>query len=402
MPSLSLFDNRTLLASNFIVAAVFAVIFFGVTRVFPYVRGMRSIALSYLLVMPACVLLGAQREIPYFVSVIPANLLLMLAIYAMCDGIAQFCDSPRRTKQMAGLIVVALAAITWFTVVTDSIPIRIVLLAFATAIMRSIAAYNLLVRSSVSVNRKVMQMFSLFLALLAVSGLFRALHLVWQGSPRTFLEQSTSVTFMLGLALIYLSFSGCCFLLLASSELIISSRLASERDVVTGVLNRRGLEDRLQVEMDLMEANGQALTVCLLDVDLFKPINDMLGHNAGDEALGSLAQAILKSVRGRDHIGRYGGDEFLVVLPQTSAKEVHVVIDRLRNAISALPVVGGKHKLSVSLGFAEARAGETRSMLIARADAALYLEKSSGRGNRPNRTEDRLERETSEIVSGFA
>ncbi len=382
MLTLSLFDNRTLFASNFILAVVFAVIFYGVTRIFPYVRGMRSVALSYVLFIPACLLLGARGTIPYFASIIPANLFVMLSFFFLCDGIARFCDAPRWSRSTLMLIALTTAAMTWFTLGRDSITARILLMAFATGLMRGGAAWNLMRRSAVSVNRNVMRLFSLFLGLLALSSLFRALQMVWYGASPEFLEANAGLTLTLTLTLIYLSLSGCCFLLLASSELITSSRLESEADVVTGALNRRGIEDRLQMELDLMEDNGQALTVCLLDVDLFKPINDMLGHNAGDAALRTLAQSIRTSVRGRDHVGRYGGDEFLVVLPQTSSDDVPVVINRLQKAIAALPAIAGKHKLSVSLGYAQAQSGDTRTSLIARADAALYQQKSEGSGSR--------------------
>lgn len=374
MLTLSLLDNRTLFASNFIIATVFATLFYGGTRVFPYIRGMKSVALSYALAIPACLMLGARGQISDLFSILLANLLVLLSFLAMGNGIARFCHAPRTTRASVWLIAGTMAGLSWFTLEKDSILTRIVLMAIATFILRFVAGYRLLRRSSASPNKGVMRVFGGFLVLVSVISLGRALQLAWVGTTRDFMEVHEGLSLTLLLSLTYMSLSGCCFLLLSSSELITASQQDSEMDLLTGTFNRRGIEERMQQEMRNVRSGG-SLVICLLDVDRLKPINDNLGHNAGDMALRSISGALRSAVRPEDHIGRYGGDEFLVLVPTAGEPEITTLLNRLDHAIAALPELEGLVKLGVSWGCAQAELGETTSSLVARADAALYRNK---------------------------
>ena len=389
MPTLSLFDNRTLFASNCMLAAVFALLFMGVRRVFPYVRGTRSIALSYLLTIPACLLLAARGAIPYVVSVVLANVFVLGSFIAMYDGIARFCRVRLLTSQLVVLTSVTIGGVLFFTVIRDRMELRMLLVGALTALIRALSGYALCTKSAIPANRRVMRLFGGFLLALAATGLLRSLVVGFFGASQEFLRGDDSLTVSLGVTLLYLSVSGVCFLLLASSELVTATRLESERDLVTGTLNRRGIEDRLRKEME--RAHSKPLSICLLDVDRFKPINDTLGHNAGDRALRLLAEEISACVRGSDHVGRYGGDEFLVVLPETTADEIYGFTKRLRQAIDRMPELDGMHKLSLSMGVAEASEDDTGASLIARADAALYRDKRDRREEEEMRAAFRLE-----------
>jgi diguanylate cyclase (GGDEF)-like protein len=156
---------------------------------------------------------------------------------------------------------------------------------------------------------------------------------------------------------------------------------ASTRDALTGIGNRRMLMERLKAEAARAERMGRPMTIALGDVDRFKKVNDAYGHEAGDKALVEIAEAIRSAVRDYDLCGRWGGEEFMIIMPEIGASEGMLVVDRVRNAIAGLDMQIGEQalELSASFGIAERRQGESVSDAINRADAALYDAKRAGR-----------------------
>jgi diguanylate cyclase (GGDEF)-like protein len=153
------------------------------------------------------------------------------------------------------------------------------------------------------------------------------------------------------------------------------------RDELTGVHNRRYLISLIEKEKERGDRNGYAFCLCLLDIDFFKRVNDTYGHSAGDTVLRAFARTVQAQVRGSDSFGRYGGEEFLLMLPETPASDAVVLAERVRGAVEKLrPQYGeGEIALTVSIGVAEYRLGEAIGLTVGRADEALYLAKSSGR-----------------------
>lgn len=158
-------------------------------------------------------------------------------------------------------------------------------------------------------------------------------------------------------------------------------RDASQRDVLTGLANRRMLMERLREEELRSQRSGRPFVLAMVDVDHFKQINDRWGHEVGDHALSQIARVLQDSVRGCDLCGRWGGEEFLLLLTETALAEVQPLIERLRAAVRNLRIRHGDAEvtLTVSLGVAECRRGEGYSLVLNRADAALLVAKRSGR-----------------------
>lgn len=156
---------------------------------------------------------------------------------------------------------------------------------------------------------------------------------------------------------------------------------ASTRDALTGIGNRRMLMERMKTESARAERMHRPLTVALLDVDRFKSVNDAHGHEAGDKALVEIAHAIVASVRDYDLCGRWGGEEFMVIMPEIGAAEAAIVVERVRQAVMALEITAGDTRLalSASFGIAERLGGESVSETINRADTALFDAKRDGR-----------------------
>ncbi|HEU4376139.1 MAG TPA: bifunctional diguanylate cyclase/phosphodiesterase [Telluria sp.] len=153
------------------------------------------------------------------------------------------------------------------------------------------------------------------------------------------------------------------------------------RDELTGSHNRRHLIELIEHEKDRTARVGSLFCLCLLDIDFFKRINDTYGHSAGDVVLRDFAATVQRQIRDSDSFGRYGGEEFLLMLPETSLPEAITLAERVRLSIEklAFPAISPDLGVTVSIGVAEFRAGESIAQTVARADEALYLAKSSGR-----------------------
>jgi diguanylate cyclase len=152
-------------------------------------------------------------------------------------------------------------------------------------------------------------------------------------------------------------------------------------DPLTGVHTRGRILDVLTHEKIRFDRGADPSCVCLLDLDQFKSINDTLGHRAGDLALRSVAQVARAELRAIDFIGRYGGDEFLLVLVQTRLDGARECVERIRRRIAQSDWIGTgtSQRVTVSSGVTELRPGESLPDTLQRADAALYRAKTAGR-----------------------
>ena len=153
------------------------------------------------------------------------------------------------------------------------------------------------------------------------------------------------------------------------------------RDELTGAYNRRFLMETLARERSRSERLGAAFSVCLIDIDHFKSVNDSLGHGAGDTVLKQFAALAPRGLRGIDTFGRFGGEEFLIVMPGTDRQGALAAGERVRaaTAAAAFPGLPARRQLTITVGVATHLRGEEVSALLARADQALYQGKNAGR-----------------------
>ena len=151
-----------------------------------------------------------------------------------------------------------------------------------------------------------------------------------------------------------------------------NQRLQKEalRDPLTGVLNRRGILEVLSSVLKEAQRQDSLTSVLMIDLNDFKRINDTRGHAAGDEVLRGVAESLQTTIRAQDHVGRLGGDEFLVVLKATGAEEARQLVERVRHCTS---------EASLAIGAATSQGTDLAGVLVRRADEAMYVDKR-GRG----------------------
>lgn len=152
-------------------------------------------------------------------------------------------------------------------------------------------------------------------------------------------------------------------------------------DALTGLFNRAALDRDLNREVAKARRSGKSLCVAMIDADRFKNVNDTHGHSFGDVVLSKLAERFMECLRPSDLLYRYGGEEFMVLLPDTSKEQAQTVLERLRLRACTTPISKGESSViqSVSAGISELAAEESPLAAIANADQALYRAKSQGR-----------------------
>jgi diguanylate cyclase (GGDEF)-like protein len=153
----------------------------------------------------------------------------------------------------------------------------------------------------------------------------------------------------------------------------------SRSDGLTGLHNRRHLDQELVKEGNKARRHQQPLAVLMLDIDHFKHVNDQEGHPAGDRVLQEFATRLEATVRSGTIVGRWGGEEFLVIAPQTNAEDAATLGERIRKAIANHPVDLGDHSIPITVSVGGAVGVRPPVELVAQADAALYRSKDEGR-----------------------
>ncbi|MES2185565.1 MAG: GGDEF domain-containing protein [Pseudomonadota bacterium] len=166
-------------------------------------------------------------------------------------------------------------------------------------------------------------------------------------------------------------------ILMATDGLRAELERLATRDSLTAALNRGAILQACKDELHRFARGGRSFSLMMLDLDHFKQINDHHGHLVGDQVLADFAQRTRQLLRPHDRLGRYGGEEFLILLPETALDSANLVAERIRADVSCVP---GLPQCTVSIGLTTSRnAADTLDAMLARADAALYRAKDKGR-----------------------
>jgi len=368
-------DVRTVILLAGIMGGMMSVVLFFMRRNYPpTIRGLGEWATASALIFVSTLLLGARDAIPDLFSVVAGNMLLLAGLALFHVGSQRFLALPPWTRLWAGLILASLPVMVWYTSVEPHYGIRVLLMsllmilltaAHARTIMRhgirSLATFLCVAALLVQTIAQTVRFFSAF-GTTPDSSLFIL-------SP----TQTYFVT----------TYAFCMLLLCIGVVLMATDKLRAEfehlasHDSLTGTLTRRALIDACEQELERFRRKGRAMSLLMVDLDHFKTINDTWGHLMGDRVLTDFCARVSALLRRPDRLGRFGGEEFVALLPETSAEEARIVAERIR---AELETAEDQPRCTVSIGIATSRSDDaTIDAVLARADAALYRAKDAGR-----------------------
>ncbi len=335
--------------------------------------------LAVVLALPLILLRG---NIPDSLSVVVANVVLALGGAAYYAGCARFLGRrPQWPILLAGVAAVGVAVIYWRYAV-DSIPMRVFSTTLFSAAFCTGLVWMLLRHSPAGRPTYPYRVTAVIAFVFGACQLVRGIYFLTldaASSPSMFATAGSVLLLVVAAAIMpILSMSA---MLMVHDALLADARDAANRDFLTGALSRQGFEALARRHVGRVQRHAGPLALLILDLDHFKRINDTLGHAAGDAVLRAFVQMAQAQLRPTDVLGRIGGEEFALLLPDTDSSSAMHLAERLRKAAAAHVVTAGAQSCSYSIsgGVAAWHPGESFDRLSARADRALYDAKHQGR-----------------------
>ncbi|BBF85883.1 hypothetical protein DLM_2268 [Aquitalea magnusonii] len=344
--------------------------------------GAREWLLANVAVVIYLPLLGLRGLIPDSISIVVANGILALSVALYYAGCAYFLGQPARWNWLLGGALLQVLAVTYWRYGNDSLPMRVMAISAYSAAVCTATAYLMLKhyrgrRSSVHYRLLTVLACVFALTQLVRSVYFYTLH----PAPTNIMLASGWNIMLLCLGAAIMPALSMAAVLMLHESLQTEAENAANRDFMTGALSRKHLFTIGQQQILHAAATHQPLTLLLIDLDHFKAINDTYGHAAGDEVLRAFADMVRGHLRSRDALGRLGGEEFAIMLPDTTVEAAWQVAERLRQQAQQHLVCSsfGHCRYSISIGVAGWHGGESFDQLCRRADQALYEAKNHGR-----------------------
>jgi diguanylate cyclase (GGDEF)-like protein len=369
----------TLLVCSTFGSLLYAYAFFRIWGTHPSLRGAGSFALAFLVNSIAgafVTFLPDTSPKPTFFNTALGDSLAFVSLAFLLIGIGQFFGTRRPIPIAWLLVLVGFAFNIYFTSFHDSLNARLLINGVGNTIFRSLIGVELLRQPRRKHVRTLSGVVLFYAALSLISVCDLLAHPVTGDATQWLLKSQGVQSIAMFLLFIFIITVGQLLFLLLNGELVREIEAEATRDFLTDTLNRRGAGRTLTAEILRAQRAGTPLTVSLVDLDHFKRINDTLGHAEGDNALTFVASAIKKSIRATDSVGRFGGDEFIVLFPNAASEDVHAVMQRVHQETAAFP---GSVPVTLSVGIASLAPTDTASTLLARVDKALYDAKQSGR-----------------------
>jgi len=365
-------DLRSLTAMAGMMGAVMGIVLLGLRRNYPAtIKGLLPWGLAPLVCAASTLFYGLDGLLPEALVALGGNALLLSGCGLFYVGSQRFYGRASNWPLWLGIGIIGLLVLSWFLLVQPDYRIRVLIFTGIMAAM--VVAHTRLLWQQ---GRGFAPRFTAaVLAVQAAVLLGRALSSLYVDTPDTArFAPSPLQTAYIAVYSFSVLLLGIGVLLMASERLRAEFEHIATHDGLTGALTRRALLAAGEQELARWQRYGRPLSLLLLDIDHFKRINDGQGHLAGDRVLIDVVAVLGQTLRHADRLGRYGGEEFIMLLPETEAPAALLVAERMREAVAR----GGA--CTASIGVSSLQAGDRDlDALLARADAALYRAKAQGR-----------------------
>ena len=367
-----------IIASSLMMAASMAVVGWGRRR-----DGLGRWAAALLVNAIGHLLIMLRGLIPDVLSIVVGNLMLSSVFVGMIAAVYQFQGRPVR---WALLLAPPLLVLVFVSVFIDNFPARVSFVGLVIGLQAVWALLAALSHRHATVGRGQWLLVA-GLSLEAVVLGVRALVAISTHSEATNILQSSALqtlTFLATFSVVLVSSVG--FVFMSRDRADENNRVLAALDPLTGVANRRSLIAALDRDVARAQRMREPMALMMVDIDHFKDVNDQYGHPAGDRVLCSVVNVLRQRVRAQDLVGRYGGEEFMVLLPDTGltgaqqlARALCKAVEESRCPADGVPGPGIAVTVSIGVFGGRLESGDSWDMLIAAADRALYQAKNNGR-----------------------
>ena len=367
-----------IIASSLMMAASMAVVGWGRRR-----DGLGRWAAALLVNAIGHLLIMLRGLIPDVLSIVVGNLMLSSVFVGMIAAVYQFQGRPVR---WARLLAPPLLALVFVSVFIDNFPARVSFVGLVIGLQAVWALLAALSHRHATVGRGQWLLVAGLLLEAVVLGV-RALVAISTHSEATNILQSSALqtlTFLATFSVVLVSSVG--FVFMSRDRADENNRVLAALDPLTGVANRRSLIAALDRDVARAQRMREPMALMMVDIDHFKDVNDRYGHPAGDRVLCSVVNVLRQRVRAQDLVGRYGGEEFMVLLPDTGltgaqqlARALCKAVEESRCPADGVPGPGIAVTVSIGVFGGRLESGDSWDMLIAAADRALYQAKNNGR-----------------------
>jgi diguanylate cyclase (GGDEF)-like protein len=369
-------DLRSITVMSGALALMVSVVLMFLRLSYPKsIRGLGLWSAAPALWCVASLFMSWRGLIPDELSVIAGNLLLLVGEACFYFGTQRFFGLNPLYKRWLGVLLVFTPLLIWFTWGQPSFTARTVLV---TLVWMGISG-QLIVLIWRRGNESFATRFTVVVLLVHLSVLLMRCLTAFLPLPgEDIFDPSKVQTLYIGASAFSVLGLGMGFILMASERLHHELEHAASHDSLTNALLRRTLIGFCEQELERSRRHGRNMVVLMLDIDHFKAINDSHGHQAGDRVLVDFVNRVTPLLRRSDQLGRFGGEEFVLLLPETSREEALVVAERIRVRVE-LPA-DDMPQITVSIGMTSNEPDDIRiDTLLARADKALYQAKDAGR-----------------------
>ncbi|MDP3125514.1 MAG: diguanylate cyclase [Thiobacillus sp.] len=359
------------------VALAMGAILFTIAKTYPKnIRGLTEWSAAALVIGLSLPLFIARGVIPDAFSIVLANLMILIGFMMMNQGVRKFAGAPPRSNRVA-LVLFVLAYVSlfvWFTFIHPDIGMRIATMSAFTLVVILDQLVFVLKKLPPTTGRHILVA---SLVILIVPKLIRLGGLMLGFDPPVgVFDPSIPQLVYLAIPSITIPLGTISLILLAAEKLHRDLEFISRYDDLTQCLNKKAAMEELQREIAWTKRHGNKLSIMLIDLDNFKNINDTHGHLEGDKVLVDFSGKAKTALRETDRLTRFGGDEFMAILPDTDAEHATLTADRLHQAGKT----GQPIAWSVSIGISEwLGQDDSLAALQTRADQALYKAKALGR-----------------------
>ncbi len=374
---MSVIDPRTVLLLTGLMSGLMSLVLYALKRNYPAsIKGLGEWSAALLLLFMGGLLVAGRGKLPNLVSISVSSFLLWCGLYLAYVGTQRFFGVRPRIGPWMTLITGFALVQVWFTLIEPSYHMRLVLTTVVTAGLSGVHAWRVARQGSLTFARGLAVGVLVFLLAAQVMRLVTSFSMPFPTNA-AFLDTSPfQLIYVTSFAFSILLFS-ISTVLMATDRLRIELQHLANHDSLTNALTRRRLDDACRSELERCRRHGRSMALLIMDLDHFKVVNDTFGHQAGDQTLINFVARVNALLRGPDQLGRFGGEEFVALLPDTTLDEALLVAERIRDACA---LADQAPACTVSIGVTTNRKdNDTVDTLLARADAALYRAKAGGR-----------------------